>query len=170
MYIPHAVEWLCTLRRPGGGYLVAIDAIQILIPIFPPNTIMTFSAGPIASDYGQIVYYFRFGPQMVPDVFEGTLQIWGHRALTGIWTQMVLDTELHGFRWVTQAEPAFFHFRNISGLNQVFEGGYSSVRISSEQDFESVTDALMHMSTSAKSEQLAEECRDLLMVLTGGGG
>lgn len=168
MILPRSIDWLCTLRQPGGGNLVAIDAIQILVPVFPPNTLLTINAGPIDEDYGQIIYYFRFGLQMVPNAFRGTLSIWGHRPLTGIWTQSVLETEFTGFRWVTASQSSQLQMTNITGLNQVFEFDYSSVRISTEADYYLVLEALDRLGSSAKSETLQQEANLLLRQMVTG--
>lgn len=163
-----AIEYLLTLRRPGGGTLVALDATQILVPAFPPATTLSFSAGPIGDDFGQIVYGARPGPDMVPNAFTGYVQVWGSRLITGTFTLAVLITEMQSFLWVTQAEPALIYLTNVSGLNQVLELDYVSLRIASEEDFNMVLEALARLGTSARLEQLGREATELLRILTGG--
>ncbi len=163
-----AIEYLLTLRRPGGGTLVILDAAQILIPAFPPATTLSFSAGPIGDDYGQIVYGAKAGPNMIPNAFTGYVQVWGSRLIAGTFTAATLVTEFQSFLWVTQAEPALIYLTNVSGLNQVLELDYVSIRISSEEDYEMVLEALARLGTSVRLEQLAEEANQLLTMLTGG--
>lgn len=158
------VEHLLAIRRPGGGTLVGTDATQILVPAFPPNTTLSFSAGPIEEDYAQIVTGASLGLGMVPNAFFGFLQIWGLRVIQGLMTQNAIQREYQSFVWVTESEPALLHFSNISGLNQVFELDYVSLRIATEEDMESVMAEIEHMASSARSEQLAEEANRLLRV------
>lgn len=163
-----AIEYLLSLMRPGGGRLVSPEATQILIPIFPPNVTLSFSAGPIGGDYGQIVYGAGFGPDMVPNAFTGYVQIWGTRQITGTFTAETLETEFQSFLWVTEANPALIYVTNVSGLNQVLEMDYTSLRISSEEDYNLVLEALARMGTSAESERLAREANALLRAIAGG--
>lgn len=167
MIAARIIEYLAALSRPGGGRLCSHEAIQVLIPIFPPNTTLPVSFGPLGGDYGQILYGARLGPNMVPNAFEGFLQIWGTRQISGTFTSGVLNTEIQGFNWVTKAEPVNVYISNVSGLNQVFELEYVSLRITSEDDLSLVVDHINHMATSARSEELAEECRDLLKTIAG---
>lgn len=164
----HIIDYLSSVRRPSGGRLLGQEATQILVPIVPPNTLITISAGPIAGDYGQIVYGAKFGPNMVPDAFTGFLQISGTRPITGTFTVATLNTEFYGFNWVTSAEPTLIYLRNVSRLNQFLEVDYLSLRISSEDDFKETIDLLKHLATSRRAEQLAEETNALLRMLTGG--
>lgn len=162
-----AIEYLLTIVKPGGLRLVTQEGTQILIPIFPPNTTLSFSAGPLGTDYGQIVFGARFGDDMVPNAFTGFIQIWGTRYLSGTFTPTVLTTEIHGFIWVTHAQPAFIHLTNVSGLNQLLEILYVNLRITNEDDYNTVIKELKHMATSETAEQLAREANQLLGILTG---
>lgn len=164
----HAIEYLLTLQRPGGGRLVIAEGVQIVIPIFPPNTGLTLSAFPIASDYALIIFGVGYGPNMVPNSFQGYAQTWGSRKIQGTWTAEVITTELQGFEWITKGEPSLIHLENVSGLNQVFETDYVGLRIQSEEDYHLVIEALQHTATSAKSEQLASEANQLLRAIAGG--
>lgn len=162
------IERLLATQREGGGTLVQNDAVQILVPVFPPGQLLSFSAGPIDGDYAQIVWGIKFGIDMVPNAFEGFLQMWGHRALSGTFTSVILNTEFQGLQWVTTAEPAYVYVTNVSPLNQIFELGYMNLRIASEEDLRLVREEIEHIATSAKSEQLANEAVVLLRRLAGG--
>lgn len=163
----YAIEYLLTLQRPGGGRLVIPEASQILIPIFPPNTSLTLSVHPYGSDYSLIKFGLGFGPNMVPNTFQGYVQTWGSREIQGTLTAEVLNTELQGFVLITQSEPSVLSVTNISGLNQVFEIDSVNLRISTEDDYKLVLEALARLGTSAKLEQLAQEAVLLLGKLVG---
>ncbi len=160
-----AIEYLLSIVKPDGGSLVAQEANQILIPVFPPNTTISYTARPIPGDYGRIFYGIRFGASMVPNAFTGYVQLWGTRYVEGTFTSTVLDTEIQGFVWVTQAQPSFVYLTNVTGLNQLFELLNLSIRVTSEEDYDTVIEALRHMATSEKAEQLALEANQLLRML-----
>jgi len=124
---------------------VGPEAIQLLIPVFPPGATLSFSAGPIASDYAQILYGAGFGSEMVPNAFTGYLQVFGTRLVAATFTEITLGMEFQSFVWVTEASPTLIYATNVSGLNQVFEIGIASLRISSEGDYNLVLKALERM-------------------------
>lgn len=162
-----AIEHLFSLMTPDGERLVTQGATQIIIPAFPPNTTWSFSAGPLGSDYGQIVYGVRLGVDMVPNAFTGYIQMFGTRIIEGIHTATVLATEVQGFAWVTQSQEAVGYLTNVSGLNQLLEIYFASLRIANEADYHAVIEELKHMATSIRAEQLAVEANQLLKMLTG---
>lgn len=163
-----AIEHLLSIVLSGRRRLVSQEATQILIPVFPPNTTLSFTAGPLAGDYGQIVYALGFGHNMVPNAFTGYVQIWGTRQITGTFTATTLLTEFQSFAWVTRAEPVLIYLTNVSGLNQVCEVANASLRIATEEDYDAVIEELKHMATSQEAEKLMREANQLLAVLTGG--
>lgn len=166
MFPTPAVEYLLSIVRPER--LVAIEATQILIPAFPPNTVLSFSAGPLGGDYGQIITGLGLGSDMVPNSFTGYVQIWGTRQIIGTFTERTITMEFQTLIWVTQAEPSLIHITNVSGLNQLCELDYSYLRVATQDNYDAIVEALEHMATSAKSEQLAIEANQLLTILTGG--
>lgn len=163
-----AIEKLLSTLRPGGGPLFVQEEAQILVPVFPPNMSAKFESRPIGGDFAQIIFAVMFGSNMVPDAFEGYVELWGTRQYSGVFTASVLALEFQGFAWVTQANPALIYITNVTGLNQIFELIWTSVRITTEDDYNVVIDILNHMATSTKSEQLAVEANQLLTTIAGG--
>lgn len=169
MQITRAIEYLLTLSRPGGGRLVGQEHTQIRIPVFPAGITLGWSAGPAQDDFAQIVAGIAIGKQMVPDAFSSYLQISGTRVIQGIIGSAGLYDEWAGFVWVTVNAPLLFSVTNRSSIDQEFEVNYASLRISSRPDYDLVLDALDHMATSSKSEELARDAVNLLTIISGGG-
>lgn len=147
MSLPFAIEYLLTLERPGKGRLVYVGYTQIVVPIFPPNTSIILTTTPWGNDFGFIPYYAGFGPTMVPDAFNVQIQQYGtanYRAAITAWTATGLY-QIEGFLLVTQAEPTITTITNISALNQYYEGFSFYLRISSEEDWGLVQEALAQL-------------------------
>jgi len=168
MALSYIIEYLLSYQRPGGGPLVRGSVSQLLIPIFPANTSITLTSGPLGTDYGYIPFRLGLGPAMVPNAFSGWAQQWGGRVQEGVLTAYLMTRDIDAYGLVTESEPSIAQITNESPLNQYYEGYTFVLAIRSEEDFGLVLDALRHISTSAKAEQLAQEANALLRQLTGG--
>lgn len=160
--LPSIVEYLLSLPRPGGGWLVHRGGLQVIIPAFPPNTTITYIVTPLADAYAQLGWATRFGTTMVPNAFTGFVQQWGSRLYTGTLSQRIISDVVDYFIVVTLAEPTYLYISNASPLNQYCEVIGDFLVISSEEDYALILDALSRVYTSAKSEQLAQEANKLL--------
>lgn len=161
MELSRVVEWLMTIRRPGGPMLTVENA-QLHIPMFPPNTTLSFSAGPVGSDFAQIVFQCNLGPQTVPGVFSGTITMGGQKVFTGVFYASAFVGTVSGFQWVTWAQPTTLVFTNISGLYQEVQYNYTYIRIPSENDYNTILDWIEHISTSHVLEDLNKQILNTL--------
>ena len=168
MALSYFIEELLSLQRPGGGRLLHVGISQFIIPLFPPNTTITFSTGPLGTDYAYIGYGASFGPAMVPSAFYGWGQQYGSRQYEGILTGWFTGRELDALIFVTSAEPAVGQVQNRTPLFQYYEYIAFVITIASEADYYLVLEALARLGTSAKSEQLAQEANQLLQTMAGG--
>jgi len=168
MGLPRVIEFLLTLREPGGGNLVHQGANQTLIPAVPPNTEFVLQAFPIGSDYIDIAYGGFVDPMVVPGAFYGYGQYFGNRTYDGVITAGFIAYNVESFVLISESEPAIALLRNLTALNQYYSGMIYFITIDSERSYNLVLEALNKMGSSAKSEQLATEANQLLrQIVTG---
>lgn len=167
MGLPYVIEYLLTLRKPGGGHLVHQGASQTIVPAMPPNIEVVLQVFPLGDDYADIVYSSYIDPSVVPGAFYGWGQYFGARSYEGTLTTGFLTYPLETLVFISQSEPGLASIRNLTALNQYYAGMAFFITIASEDDYNTVMDALKHMGTSAKSEQLAEEANCLLSIMAG---
>jgi len=166
MGMSYAVEYLLSLERPGGGMLTHLAINQIVIPIFPPGTRVTFSALPLVDDFADIVYETWNDSETLPLAFYAYGQYYGTRTYEGILTEPFLTEEIKSFVIIKQNEPAQAVIENLTNLNQYYSGMAYFLSIATEADYELVREALLRMGTSAKSEELAAQSNHLLSLMT----
>ena len=156
MSLPYAIEYLLTLRRPGGGRLVAQAAFQIMVPILPPHQVVTVNVSPATGEFAHFYYKMGFDLAMIPNSTFATIQQYGVKWVDAVISQ---DWMLHAadiFVPVTHAEPTFFQLTNMTDLNQYASGTIAYLIIKNEEDYENAYAALARMGTSSKLENLLD--------------
>ena len=171
MALPRIVEYLLTLRRAsGGGPLITQGQSQTIIPIMPPGAIVTIQSYPYRSDYMDIMFQWAFDPSIVPNAFYAWGSYFGARPWEGIAHSWWMSNNIHGFVFITEAEPAYALIFNRSPVAQYYAGTTSHLAIASEDDFFTMQEEIERMATSAKSDTLAQEANNLLKQLVDRGG
>lgn len=162
--LPHIIEYMLSLRDPGGRKLSWEGAGQLIIPAFPPATSVTLDTIPDGGIYLQLGFGLGFGNGMVPNAFTYYIEEWGFIPYSGTVTQWVINHTIPGFMITTAAQPLHMSVSNISPLVQYYEGFTFAVNIASKEDHEMILEELRHLATSAKAEELAREANRLLSI------
>lgn len=164
--LPHIIEYLLSLRDPGGRKLSWEGAGQLLIPAFPPGTTLILDTIPDGGIYLQLGFGLGFGNAMVPNTFTYYIEEWGFIPYSGTVTQWVITHTIPGFIITTAAQPLHMSVSNISPLVQYYEGFTFALNIASKEDHDMILEELRHLATSTKAEELAREANQLLGVMT----
>jgi len=172
MIFPEIINYLLTLRYPGSdterqSQVCYRGFIQYKIPLIWPMQTVAYTVRPLQGTFAWLGYDCRFGSEMVPDTFTGTVSQFGSKPFSGQVTQGVRDNNIEGFVLTTEQEPMYMSLTNISPLAQKGEMFSSGIMISSPQDMATIWDALRRLHTSGESEKLAQEAVYLLGVLSG---
>ena len=165
--LPEIVNYLLTLERPGGGWLVYRGGYQVIIPAVPPNTEVSYTVTPLNA-FAWLGWATRFGTDMVPNAFTGYIHQYGTTSYTGTLTQRIRDDAFDYFIVVTESQPTIVSVTNVTALNQRCEVIGDFLVISNEDDWELCLEALRRIYTSVKSERLAEEANRLLSAMVAG--
>ncbi|KKN15903.1 hypothetical protein LCGC14_0981260 [marine sediment metagenome] len=172
MSLPRIIEYLLSIRRPGGGgSLVAQGQSQTIIPIMPPGATITLQAYPFASDYMDIMFQFSFDPAMVPNAFYAWGSYFGARPWEGIAHSWWMSNNISSFVFITESEPAYALIFNRSPVAQYYAGTSAHIAIASEDDYFTMYEEIERMATSFSQNALAKEANILLrQLVTLGGG
>lgn len=170
--VPDVINYLLSLKYPSSelgrtNWVCYRGGTQVIIPLFPPGTTINFTARPLNGVYAWFGYATRFGADMVPDAFTGTVAQYGTTPYSGTLSQINRDDPLEYFVLVTEQEPTYFSLTNISPLTQRFEILGDFIVIPSPTDLKTVMDALRRLHTSSESENLLQQAVYLLGVLSG---
>jgi len=172
MIFPELIAYLLTLKYPGSeeermNWVCYRGAFQQIIPLMPPNTTMSFKAGPLHGTYAWLHYSIRIGTDVLPNAFTGTVSQYGTTPYTGRITQRMRDDPMEFLLLVTEQQPTYMSFSNISPLAQRFEGYGDFIIIPTPQDLAVIMDALRRLHTSQESEELQRQANRLLSKLAG---
>ena len=173
MYFPEVIAYLLTLRYPGSetgkmNWVCYRGGWQVILPVVPAGITIPYTIRPLEGSAAWLGYATRFGTDMVPNVFTGTISQHGTTPYSGILTQRARDDAFEYFILTTEQEPTRLTITNISPLAERAEVTGDFVVIPSPQDLVTVTDALRRLHTSEVSEQLQQQGNYLLGVLSGG--
>lgn len=135
MSLPVWVEFLLTVRRPGGGSLVHQGASQIVLKLVPPGLELTYSTFPLGSDFCDLVYRLQIDPTVVPGAFYSWGAYHGSRISGGIVTADLIGSPLDSFVFISHSEPAQAYLRNQSRLAQNWSASTFYLAIANEDDF-----------------------------------
>ena len=172
MALSRMIEYLLSIRRPGGGgSLVTQGQSQTLINIMPPGQVVTLQAYPFQNDYMDILFQWGFDPAMVPNAFYAWGSYFGARLWEGITHSWWMNNNIPAFVFITEAEPAYALILNRSPVAQYYAGTASHIAIATEDDFHLMFENIEYMATSKKQNVLSVAANGLLrqLVRLGGG-
>lgn len=174
MYFPEVIAYLLTLRYPGAepgkedeGWVCYRGGYQVVIPFVPAGMTVPYTVRPVDGSAAWLGYTTRFGTDMVPDSFTGTISQHGTTPYSGILTPRTRDDAFEYFILVTEREPTHLSITNVSPLAERAEVIGDFIVIPSPEDLVTVTDALRRLHTSEVSEQLLQQAAHLLGLLSG---
>jgi len=166
MAVPRLIEFIESLARPGAGVIAEHGGIQVIVPVFPPNTTSAYTVTPPTSAYALITYRVSFGAAMVPNVFTGWFEHAGRHRYIGTITNTVIRDGLEWYLVITDNEPLRVSVTNVSGLNQYFEEISQFALVPSRDDYLMILEALDILANKTTSE-LQREANMLLKIMAG---
>lgn len=161
MELPYVIQYLLTLRDPGGSPLVYAGMGQEVIPFFPPGRSLKLETDP-GDDYAHIGFFASVGPAVVPGTFYSAAWQAGGRVYEGLITGWFTGNDLYSFLVQTHALPSIAILTNISPLVQYYEGILAFLRVATKEDYGLVMDGLDRLGTSSKLESAAIQAASLL--------
>lgn len=172
MIFPEIINYLLTLRYPGSesgrqNWVCYRSGHQTLVPLFPPTTTLKYTVYPLHGVYAWLAWASRFGDDIVPNTFAGTITFYGTNPLSAVLTSRVRNDPFEYFTLITEQEPMHITMSNISPLAQRAEILSDFVVIPTPNDLSTIVDALRRLHTSTKSERLAQQAVYLLGILSG---
>ena len=172
MNFPDIINYLLTLRYPGSesgrqNWVCYRGGHQTIVPVFPPNTTVKYTVLPLHGVYAWLAWSSRFGDDMVPNTFTGSINFYGTEPLSAMLTSRVRNDPFEYFTLITEQEPMNITMSNISPLGQRAEILSDFLVIPTPNDLSTITDALRRLETSRESEQLLQQAVYLLGVLSG---
>ncbi len=170
MIIPEVINFLLTLRYPGSesgrqNWVCYRSGHQTFVPVFPPNTTVKYTVTPLHGVYAWLAWASRFGDDMVPNTFTGTIVFYGTKPLSAMLTSRIRNDPFEYLTLITEQEPMEITMSNISPLAQRAEINSDYLVIPSPQDLVTIVDALRRLHTSEKSENLLQQADYLLGIL-----
>jgi len=170
MIIPEVINYLLTLRYPGSeegrqNWVCYRSGHQTIVPVFPPNTTVKYTVTPLHGVYAWLAWASRFGDDMVPNTFSGTIVFYGTMPLSATLSSRVKNDPFEYLTLITEQEPMEITMSNISPLGQRAEILSDFLVIPSSHDLATIIDALRRLNTSEKSENLLQQANYLLGVL-----
>ncbi len=172
MIVPEIISFLLSLKYPGSesermNWVCYRGANQLIIPMMPPDTTISYTARPLHGSYAWLYYSTRMGTDILPNVFTGTVNQYGTTPYSGLITQRMRDDPLEFLLLVTEQQPIYMSVSNISPLAQRFESYGDFIVIPTQQDLAVVIDALRRLNTSKELEGLVRQANYLLGLLSG---
>jgi len=167
MNFPGIINYLLTLRYPGSesgrqNWVCYRGGHQTIVPVFPPNTTVKYTVLPLHGVYAWLAWSSRFGDDMVPNTFTGSINFYGTEPLSAMLTSRVRNDPFEYFTLITEQEPMNITMSNISPLGQRAEILSDFLVIPTPNDLSTITDALRRLETSRESEQLLQQAVILL--------
>lgn len=153
------IEYIASLRNPGGGPLVRIEGSQLRVAAFPPFTTLTTTLTPLASDYAMICYRTILGNEIVPGAFSGTLLFASGVIYSGVITQEPIRNGFQVFFVITKVTPLTYTITNLTGLFHYFEAIGKYLLVSTKDDMEFIYKVLQELTTTGPQSLLAETNR-----------
>jgi len=156
MAIPRMIEFIESLIGPGGGFIAEHGGSQVIIPVFPPHTRLSYQLSPHLREYALIAYEIMFSPVIVPDCFEGTIHHSGKNKYRGILSSAMLNSRIESYGVVTASSPLTITIENITGLNQYGEAIAHFLPIATSEDYKFILDALDDLANKGDREFRSE--------------
>ena len=157
------IEFLLAYERPGGGRICKLGALQILVPIFPPETAVTWTATPYFNSYASIQFWTILSPATVPGVFAVDIEHYGLAIESATLYASSLGSGGHN-SWIeiTESHPLITTVSNVSNLPQILESGSVFLIIDSREDLERIRELTLAWGSSMKQEELQVETNQLI--------
>ncbi len=129
-------EYLMSVRRPGGRPIARLGTRLTTVPIFPPNTSVTYKTFPFPPGaFANIWIWWKFSPSMVPGAFSINIAHAGLERFAGVFGSTLLSQGWETVMDVTTKEPIISIISNVSGLSQFFEAHEGYLIIDTEADW-----------------------------------
>jgi len=165
--LPRIIEFIESLRRPGGGYIADHTGGEIIIPAFPGLTTIELAIRPFESTgpglattgslgWALIGYKISVCQTMIPNAFSFTIQIGGKHMYTGNITQTIMDEGLNVYSIITSASPLMVQISNLTNVNQYFDALSQYIDVTSSDDMAMIQTALNNLAMQDNHEFQAE--------------
>ena len=153
------IEFLQTLKTPGGGALLQTAVEQVIIPAFPPATRVVIVTTPVPRYVATIGY--RTTVNIVPNAFRLEFTQSGFKPLEGLLTS---DSIAHGadyFFVSTEGENLIITLVNESVLNQRYESNSYFLGIVGDAELQAVNEALRRVNMPVAALEALEAVRKM---------
>lgn len=140
--LPRLVEFILSLRRPGGGFYAQQSSMQIIVDPFPPNYTLVFDLGPSEDTFAHILYLSGRSPEMVPGAFHKVLMQAGVPLFDAIITEEHILRPTASFWVVTEALKVVTRSTNLTALNQYFEINIRYLKVFSADDLKAISEEM----------------------------
>ena len=145
---PYFIEYLLSLRGSGGDPLLYRGSTQAIVDPFPPSTAFSFLILPPANTYAIIKFFTQIGLEVLPDVFDYSVNHRGIFFQQGTVTQTVLDLGVPAFFVITERDPVTARITNNSVLAQYWEFYLYYVAVPTVEALGTVFDELAKLKVS----------------------
>jgi len=156
------VELLRTREWQSNALLFPLGTTQVVIPMFPRNSIVRTIFTPPQGVYGLVAYGAVFGINMLPDVFTFTYTAWGSRIYTGTCSNSIIGIELAFFLPVTEQQPIIVSIANTTALLQYFEFNWRYLEVRTEVEYRKLIEFIERVAVSQKAEAELTEIKEIL--------
>lgn len=159
--LPRLIEYILSLEEPGGRPLAQHASAQIVIPFFPPGTILSFDLYPFTSDYANIEFDWRISREVVDGAFDFEVSHSGVKIFKMTMDEVAKRENLT-FIPFTWSKPGFTRLENITTINQYWANTDSFLIVLSRDDWDLIRAALDKLtrprhSLSNQAERLLEQ-------------
>lgn len=153
------IDFISSLRRPGGAELGERGAYQLRYTAFRPFATVKHALSPRASHYAAIGQRLSFGHDIVPDVFTVVANYSGGGTYSGVLTKTVIENGFSDFMLLTHANPLHLSATNTTGLFQYYEAVIYFFTIPTKGDLDFILAALDDLSNSGERARMDETNR-----------
>ncbi len=130
------VEWLLSLRQPGGGRYCTLASSSRLINPFAPNTRTGYSIVPLFNAYCNIIVNTKYDPDIRPGVFIIVKYHNGLPLINNNTSGLITGEGFNSWLEVTAKNPIVVTVQNISGMVQRFEEMYQILSVQTQADLD----------------------------------
>jgi len=135
-------EYLLAYTLPGGGKVCRYGFEVETIPIFPPDTSVTFTITPYFGAYAAIEFYCKVSPAVVPGTIELVSSHSGMEISAGVLGELCLTEGLNFWIEITDQNPVYTILTNVSTVSQFYEVIDMFLLIDNEANYEKVKELI----------------------------